>query len=197
MSVALIYHYWNHSDTPAWQDLRLPLVFSIASFRYFDQKASVYVVNISDKELDWGDYPQFLNFNVIPRPYFHLRFVPLGIDFKEHMPMSVQMLSKPKDITDIAAIVSEDDFICVDADYFFLRDPSVTIRADDPLMVRSNSGYWCFNKKSAAVKDGFDLWKAVCANACLDYEFYQKVLKATKRCLYPICGVPHEKWTRS
>lgn len=64
MKECVYYHWFNEDyDLPPWKDLRLPLITSIATLRAVSD-VPIVVLDISEHERDWSDYPSFLNFEV-------------------------------------------------------------------------------------------------------------------------------------
>lgn len=64
----VIYHWWQFPDEEsiyAYKNLTTPVILSIASLRGVNQKIPIVVLDISDKENDWADFPQILNFHIV------------------------------------------------------------------------------------------------------------------------------------
>jgi hypothetical protein len=174
---ALLYHYWNNEQAEAWKDLRVPVVLSIATFRHWDKNTPIYVVDVSDEERQWADFPSFLNFKVV-RAEYHLKHVVRP----EHERSAVRMLSKPNDIYSFSLTVPERVILCVDADYFFVKNPCpIRHGPDQPPTIGWNTGYWKYNKVCPLTVAVFDLWKSSCANVLLDDVFRESVMQVSGR----------------
>jgi hypothetical protein len=60
-----VYHFWSHPNEPApYKNLRTPIILSIASLRAVS-KMPITVLDITERNVDWGDFPSILNFKVV------------------------------------------------------------------------------------------------------------------------------------
>ena len=76
MNKAIVYHWWAkttsgaHSkfeDSPkAYNNLRVPIIPSIAILRSKNNYLPIYVLDCSDRPVDWVIFQKTLNFKVIP-----------------------------------------------------------------------------------------------------------------------------------
>lgn len=179
MSTALIYYYFDYSGRKPWENLWLPIIQSIATFRYWEADCPVWVVDVSADEIDWGDYPDLLNFKVHRRPH-HLRYIEFDT---ERLPWtSPHLLSKPGDIYNFSLTIPEETLLVCDLDMFFLQPPNpFSLAATDKMICNGNAGYWMYNKQNNNTDILFHLWQSHCAQGMLDDRFRDRACKESNK----------------
>jgi hypothetical protein len=158
------------------------IISSIATVRYWDFNMPVWVIDVSEEEQVWGDYPDFLNFKVI-RSNYHLKHLAHQVDFKKFDGLQLRLLSKPLTTYHLGLSLQEPTIASIDADIFFLKNPKSYLKhkKDEPLAVGRNTGYWRFNKENPKTANAIWLWNEYCVKVCTDYNMFKEVQKVTYR----------------
>lgn len=177
-NAALIYSFRRWCPGPVWDDIYLPIMPSIASFRAFDTKTAVYVIDSTDHETDWGDWPRKLNFTVLRRPHAFRPFDGMCQAEYNESGLSIfwNLLSKPLDVYETVLELPHEVFMVSDADVFFIKDPWPL--HDDPtqnFVCGTNTGFYYFHKYKPATAQVFETWAALCALALTHPRIRKKV----------------------
>lgn len=180
MNKAIVYHWWAEwepskypsafADTPSpYKNLRVPVVLSIATLRARNDYIPVYVLDCSDHELDWGHYPDKLDFKVVKwKP--HLK------DYKHRN--GWKNLSRMGDVREFANRIPEDEIIYCDSDIFWLKDVLPLLMNTDRFCFNHyNSGFYYYDKKAKEVKKFLDLFEAYALISLNDKEFRKRMNK--------------------
>lgn len=170
-SITLVYHWWSdYSDVKPYQDLRNPIIASIATLRAHNKDLPINVIDVSDQHKDWGDFPKILNFQVIKsKP---------KIDLRLHK--SSKLCSRVWDVWEFAQQSKYDNFLFTDSDIFWLKDPFPLTQCHDgnidKFYCNSNTGVWYFNKNSQITSEVFRLWKFIISRVLINDEDFWKEL---------------------
>lgn len=165
MKPAVVYHWWHDpiKDIHVYNNLRVPLIISIATLRGSDPNIPIYVLNGSDVNVSWLDFPEKLNFKVVPYSFC------LG-DYRDRPGWN--LLSRLNDVADFSKQIEEDLIIYSDCDVFWLNSPfPVEQNPDKFCFDRYNSGFFYFDKRSANTQKFFELFKAYVLTALNDENF--------------------------
>ena len=164
MTFALIYHWWSEpNELPPSQNIRTPILCSIATFRAVNPKTPIYVLDGSDDVVDWGGLDHALNFKVI-------RHTP-GLHRYSNKP-GWKNLSRLFDLQTLAKEIPEPVLAYTDADVFWLRP--ITPFNHDPhkfCFNRYNSGFFYFDKNSPTIARFFEVFNAFAITALNDENF--------------------------
>ncbi len=177
-NTALIYCYRQWGLKNVHQDMCVPVIPSIATFRAFDTFTPIYVIDSTDHTTDWFDYPQKLGFKVIKRPHAfkHLHAMCDEITKQSEVVMYWSLLSKPLDVWDVASTLPHKIFVVSDGDIFFLK--SLWPLMDDPtknFVCGSNTGFYYFHKHKPATAQVFETWGSLAALALTHPHIRKKV----------------------
>jgi len=162
MNPAIVYHWWGYpSDAPPIANLRSPIMASIGTLRGVNPTVPIYVIDVSDEEQDWMNYPEQLGFRVIQKPPYLKKYK----DKEGYRNLSRQF--------DLARMhIQEDDIIYVDSDVFFIQNP---IPLEQPTsrfcFNKYNSGFYYFNLISAEFKEFQEVFEAYIITALNDENF--------------------------
>lgn len=164
MKECLIYHWWgNPSDRAPHLNHRTPLIHSIATLRGVNQTIPVYVLDISDEQVDFHGWDAKLNFKVI-------KWKPILAEY--HDKAGWKNLSRTHDVHHFAQTIPEDVIIYADSDVFWLSDPLPLHQNPDKFSFNKfNSGFWYYNKHSSMYKKFFSLYDAFIITSLNDDNF--------------------------
>jgi hypothetical protein len=154
MRPALIYHWWNDRKLNVWEDWQNPVLVSIASFRAFDPETPIYVLDVSDVERNWMDYPHKLNFK-------HIRSTSRIPLLKTHQifGQSYKICSRQFDIEWLAGRIPEDVIVSVESDLFWQGGLELPEDVDRFHFNFYNSGFYFYNKNADLTKQFLAVWK--------------------------------------
>lgn len=161
-----VYYHWFPEPSDGrqpWRSLRCPIILSIATLRAADPHIPITVLCDADW-LQWGEYPQSLNFEVKHIP-FHLKHYEDKAGWKH--------LSRLFDLNRHAT----GTVIYSDSDVFWLKSPLPL--AEDSVRFCSdgfNTGIFYYNSSSDIVKQFFELFEAYTIGA-LNCEEIRQLLK--------------------
>jgi hypothetical protein len=176
---AIIYHWWSDNDAPVVNNLSDPVIFSIIGVRHFHKDIPIYVLDVSQTDKEWQNYPDLLNFEVIKRP------APL----KKLKSLKLQpVASRIWDINWLSNRIAENKIIFCDSDVFWTNPifPLIGLENDPELKqfhCGMNNGLFYYDKNSdvsrrvwhkteeLAISHGWDHF----AN---DEQIFRKVLKS-------------------
>lgn len=164
-----IYHWWSFpEDKPAYQNLRTPIVASIASLRAVSD-VEIVVLDGSDHDVDWGPFKEILNFRVIKSH--------LGLWKFQDKIEGWRHLSRIGDITNWSAYRYHQDIMYVDSDVFFFRDPfPLSCQTDKFCWDGWNTGFFYFNNCSLGFQDFYKLFRTY-RNAAIYSEEIRNLMK--------------------
>ena len=152
---ALVYHYWNDRQVHVWEDWQNPILISIASARAFNPDIPIYVLDVSNHQRNWLDYPHKLNFKCIPCE----SQIPL-LKTNEIYGSSYKICSRQFDIDWLARKIPEDIIISVESDIFWMADPCPLPEPIDRFFFNFyNSGFYYYNKNSDLAKRFLKVWR--------------------------------------
>lgn len=123
------YHWWSYpGEPPPYQNLRTPIIASLATLRGVSD-VPIVVHDISDQQVDWGHFPEKLNFKV-RRLKGSLRNNHGDIEGWRHLSRLFDLNAH----AEMENLISQ--VMYVDCDVFWLRDP---------FPLATNSGKFCFD----------------------------------------------------
>lgn len=179
MGIAAIYCYWNKSPCKVWEHPFLPVVQSIACLRRWTKDVSVYVMDLSDHDNEWGEFPDMLGFSVHKREH-HMRWHPT--DYQKYPWVSPHMLSRPATTYNFALEIPEDQIWVTDIDLFYIKPPTTfEVTVGQKIVTNGNNGLWKFNKNWDELEFVIDLWQSHCVNVVFDTRYFKKVLREAKQ----------------
>lgn len=162
---AVFYHWWGYSsDADPLKNLREPIILSIATLRYHNPSIPIYVLDLSDSPTDWNGLDKLLNFRVEP----------ISPHLREHYSDKVgwRNLSRMFDLHRLQNKVPENEIIYIDCDIFFLKDIlPLDCSLDRFCFNRFNSGFFYYDKNSAAYRRFIELFEAYATTALNDENF--------------------------
>lgn len=164
MNTAVVYHWWAvGTDRKPHQNIRIPLIGSIATLRAVDKEISIYVLDGSAEPQEWDHYPEKLNFTVFKNE-FQLREYENNNGWRN--------LSRLFDLALFDLAIPEENIIYCDADLFWLQSPLPFKQNPEKFCFNGfNSGFFYYNKKSPIVAKFFDLFQAYTVTALNDENF--------------------------
>lgn len=162
MNTAVVYHWWSlDCDALPHQNIRVPVIGSIATLRAVNRTIPIYVLDCSEHHVDWSDYEITLNFTVIRTKLFLSEY--------KHC-YGWQNLSRLFDLRRLD--IKEDIILYSDADVFWLRDPLPLQQSPQKFCFNgTNSGLFYFDRRSPGVKTFFHLFEAFTLTALNDENF--------------------------
>ena len=181
MNSAFIYHWWaekpedghGNEDGPPYTNLRTPIVPSIATLRAQNKDIPIYVLDGTNFDVDWGEFPEVLNFKVV-------KFEQTLKEYS-HRP-GWRHLSRIFDLQTFHKEIPEDIIVYGDSDVFWFNDPLPLMSNPDKFCCNCyNTGYFYYNKNSEAVKHFFEAFNECTLNALDNKEFREKVLSFTEK----------------
>lgn len=181
----LFYYYFNtNANAKPYKDTKTPIVFSISTFRSWDKDTKIFVIDSSPNKLDWGIFPDLLNFSVIRKPLsFDNCEEKKEIEFNKELKIEIildkYLLSRPSMLYSVAQEVTSryDTIIACDCDIFFLNNP-FPLDSDHfqgVCCLPGNTGYYYFTNNGDGVDEVFESWCSVC-DSCLTNEILQKAV---------------------
>lgn len=162
MNTAVAYHWWSlESDSPPHQNIRVPIIGSIATLRAVDKTIPIYVLDCSDHDVDWHGYDKFLNFKIIKTQFF-LK------DYRHRN--GWQNLSRIFDLR--RTEIPEKILLYSDSDVFWIKSPLPLEKSPNKFCFNgTNSGLFYFDKTSPDVAQFFNLFEAFTITALNDESF--------------------------
>jgi hypothetical protein len=159
----VVYHWWAEDyDAQPAENLRTPLIHSIASLRAVDKTIPVYVLDGSKKPLNWHYWSSSLRFKLIP--------ITFSYEEKYADKPGYKNLSRIEDIWKCE--LPEEKIIYSDADVFWIKSPRpTTFDGQRFTFNKYNSGFFYYDKTSPLVKDFHELWHAYIITALNDENF--------------------------
>lgn len=171
-NLAIIYHWWSYKNVEVIKDLSNPIIFSIATVRHFHKHLPIYVLDVSDGDNDWGDYPFLLNFFVIKKNSY----------FKNILGFKTKKISRIWDISNFANEIREENIIFSDCDIFWVNKifPLLGLNNDpnlDKFHCNKNNGIFYYRKNSHNSKEVYRLWKKTVVDCIESIEFFNSYRK--------------------
>jgi len=141
----MIYHvFWPLSARSAYDDLTLPVVASIATLRAVNQAVSVYVLECG-KGRNWGEFPEKLNFKVVP---WEFELFKHDVARENH---TNKFCSRVSDVVKFADSTPHDLILYADVDCFWRADPFPLEFSGDRFCVQNNFGFFYYKKQPKAL----------------------------------------------
>ena len=158
---ALIYHWWDGSNTPVWESFQ-PLLLSIATLRAFEKAIPIHVLDCSGIPKDYAHYPEKLNFKVVP----------WTMEIARHNPPAdgSKCVTRFFDVWKYAQTLPQKYIGYSDCDIFWFKSPfplpdqsdrlAFNGRSEehtsDRLAFNGNGGYMYFNRESPITAEFFN-----------------------------------------
>lgn len=177
MQQALVYYYFNDFGTTAYDDLQQPVVLSIASFRNFDKTTPIYVIDVSDQEQEWLDFPKKLDFTLF-RNVHALKHCENVVQIPERHPISLTRLSKPIDIFELTLYCNQETIVVCDADVLFSNN-LWPLQGDFSRNFCYSDGLFYFDKSSLNTEKIFEAWGNMCMAAAINPLMQRRVLESS------------------
>lgn len=146
---AIVFHWWNNNVKNIEEDFFNPILLSVACIRYFNISVPIYVIDISNHEIDWLDYDKKLNFKIIKK---QKRFSTNKNFFGDSM-------SRIWDISDVVNEIPEKNIIFNDADVLWVQNPFPLLNSWDKFNCNKNNGVFYFCKENIYSCKFIELWK--------------------------------------
>ena len=173
---ALIYVYrnWLHK-IPAYKDMAIPIIPSIASFRSHDKTTTIYVIDASENENEWLDLPAKLSFNVIRQRHAFRHVAKIADDLTDKRTLW-SLLSKPLDVYSLVQTLDHKTYVVSDADVLFVK-PFFPLLEDPTsnFVCGLNTGMFYFDKRNPLTERVFEVWSSLCALSILHHEMRDKL----------------------
>jgi hypothetical protein len=154
-----VYHWWSFKgEDTAYCNLRSPIVTSIATLRAVSD-VEIFVLDGSDHEVNWGNFPDLLNFKVLKNKFTF---------FEEKDKFEGwRHLSRIPDIHSWSEInFTNKNIIYVDSDVFFLQNPlPLACDTDKFCWDGWNTGYFYFNSNSKLYQSFYKKFISYCYSA--------------------------------
>jgi len=179
MSQALVYYYFNDFGSTAYDDLKNPVVLSIASFRKFDKATPVYVIDVSDQKQEWLHFPKKLGFELF-RQNHALKHCENVVHIPENTPLSLPRLAKPLDVFELSLYCNQEVIMVCGADVLFMKSP-FPLRCDFSKSFCSGSGLCYFEKSSLNTHKIFETWGSLCLAAAINPLMQTRIIESTRR----------------
>lgn len=187
-NTAVIYHWWAlDNDRRPGENIRVPILGSIATLRAVDPNISIYVMDGSDTIQDWGDYPSKLKFTIVQNKFQLSEYKHLN---------GWRNLSRLFDLALFDLAIPEENIIYCDADIFWLQSPLPFLENPDKFCFNGyNSGFFYYNKKSYLVAKFFDLFQSFAITALNDENFRIMTRKYTSYSTIPFFVIDEQIMT--
>ena len=175
MNSAFIYHWWaekpedghGNEDGPPYTNLRTPIVPSIATLRAQNKDIPIYVLDGTNFDVDWGEFPEVLNFKVV-------KFEQTLKEYS-HRP-GWRHLSRIFDLQTFHKEIPEDIIVYGDSDVFWFNDPLPLMSNPDKFCCDCyNTGYFYYNENSEAVKHFFEVFNNNVMKSLNNEDFREEV----------------------
>jgi len=163
MSHAIVYHWWcEKCDLPPMQNMRCSIIPSIATLRGVNPDVPIYVLDLTEHDVDWGRCPELLDFKV--------RKIKPSI--KSTKP-GYKYLSRIIDVWEFCKTQPETIWVYNDCDVFWLRDPfPLAGDVERFCFNRYNSGFYYFDKTSAMIETFMETFRALCLSCLYDENYW-------------------------
>lgn len=184
----VIYYWWNDNpNIKPYQDLKSPVVLSIATLRAFHKKVPITILDVSEFERpseDWTEFQQVLNFSVVKTK----------TDMDTTSNRYWKMCSRITDIYNYSKNLIQKNIVFCDADIFFIKKIFPLLNEDylkDKFCCHpKNTGFFYFNKNLISNQETFDIWIDCIFLALSDDVFFKKLIDEFP--YYPNPGVHDE-----
>lgn len=178
MNPLIVFTYWAFRKTnKIWEDDYNPIILSIASIRRWHEDVEIHVIDTSDREVDWADYPYMLNFKVFKQSPEFIVKQPRRVDTPSYM-IRYDLLSKPclvlrhlEKHKDRTVLVSDADICWIKPIYPLASDP-------EKICMTLNGGLYYLNSGSELAMKTLEMWVAYCYFASLNVEFCERIVAA-------------------
>jgi hypothetical protein len=169
----IVYYWWNDNlNIKPYQDLRSPVILSIATLRAFHKEVPITILDISEFERpseDWFEFQQALNFNVLK----------IKTDMDTSSPRYWKLCSKVSEIYKNIEFLKEDDIVFIDSDIFFLKS-IFPLDYENEMKEKfccwpHNTGFFYFNKNLESNKKLLKKWEDTIFECLKNDQFYQEL----------------------
>jgi len=178
---AIVYYYFGHAGVAkiVRKNLRLPVYLAMASLRAFHPALPIYVIDASDEDMDWEDYPEVLKFKLITmRPV--VDEIMRQASKAEGLRYFTKLLAKPMAIREAMKEIAQPLIVFVDADLFWVTQMTPLLADfNRKFCAGDNTGMFYFDKRLPLSQKVMDLWTAYCTHICFDSDFCARVMQRT------------------
>lgn len=168
----VVYHWWNDRQMHVWEDWQNPVLVSIASLRAHNSTIPIYVLDVSDRERNWLDYPYKLGFKCIKTD----SKIPL-INNYEVYGTTYKICSRQFDIDWLASRIPENIILSIESDIFWMGDLDLPEEVDRFSFNFYNSGFYVYNKNSYLSKEFLKVWRHHIVAAMANPNMREKIMK--------------------
>ncbi len=112
----VIYLYYGNQI----ESKKIPIIYSISSLRKFNKDCQIYVIDISDKNNDWSEWQEKLQFRVIFKKAKIYDF--FTSDQLSQLPASI-ICTKYLDVLSFTKNLNEDICVYCDCDVIWIKNP--------------------------------------------------------------------------
>lgn len=157
------YHCWSLKGEPEpFANLRTPVVASISTLRGVSD-VPIVVLDASDHEVNWGHFPEKLNFEVVK--------IKLKLQKYKSLINGYRHLSRIFDLNNLFKKENK-DIIYVDSDVFFFQNPfPLNCKTEKFCWNFWNTGFFYFNTQSVFYEEFFDIFESYTKSAILSEDF--------------------------
>lgn len=184
-SYNIIYYYYSlKKNNIAYEDLANPIIFSIATFRKWDKKSKIFILDASPFKNEWGNYPEILNFEVVKNPISLKEKQKINETTSVGNSVKHYLLSKPKQVYNLVKnkIKEKECVVVVDADIFFLKNPfPLECKYKENFCIHAkNTGYYYFLKNKKNIKI-LKKWYEICEEAIENKNLQKEIIEITNK----------------
>lgn len=170
MNPTVYYHYWARNESPMYNNLRIPVLLSIATLRAVNPNLPIIVLeDDTDKTqpTDWLHFPEKLGFTVKPISFF--------LNKRYSHVKGYRYLSR---LFDLRRHAESQDVLYCDLDVFWFLDPlPLACNGSDRFCFDGyNSGFFYY-RPSETIEEFFDLFEAYTVGA-LNNGYIRELMKA-------------------
>ena len=161
-SVMLYHWWWNHPPDCVINNWNSPIIFAICSFRHYNPFTPIHVLDVSEVDHNWQDFPKKFNFVLHRRRGFPHKFPMLQKAVYGLMPQRIRYdkrIDAAWKIFDLEELVKElpqSKVIFSDSDIFFLKP--LTCEYNQQFCCNANTGFFYY-QRSSLMDRFFALWK--------------------------------------
>jgi len=151
--VCAVYHWWDEAgDSPPYANLRVPTIISIATLRAVNPDIPITILDITEENKNWANFPDRLGFSV--------RKIKPSLSRHRHRIRGWKHLSRFLDVQ-YADIPYAETILYIDSDVFWLRDPLPLARSTDRFCFDGwNTGFYYYCKDAPFTSDFFEVFQA-------------------------------------
>lgn len=170
MDVAVVYHWWTNQPVRTYNNLSTPIVCSIATLRGVNANIPIYVMDLTDLPHDWGNFPELLNFKVLPTEPSFRRYKDKVKGWRHLSRIHDLVHQMPK------FAPKADRIIYCDSDIFWIQDP-LPLHCTEPKFCFDgwNSGFFYYSPSN--IDEFFDVYDSY-TRAAIHSPQFTEILKS-------------------